>query len=63
MMCQALDQSLTAQDTESVERLRHHPDFCFALAGIVQPAARIWLQGWLEAMGRIPDRPGPDNPF
>jgi len=31
-------------------RFRHHRDFILALARVIHPGARFWLQGWLDAV-------------
>jgi len=31
-------------------RFRHHRDFIPTLARVVHPGARLWLQGWLDAV-------------
>lgn len=49
-ICRALDTELAADDLEGQVRFRQHRDFILALAGVAPPAARIWLQGWLEAV-------------
>ncbi len=46
LLCQALPLS---ESKEAQARLRQHRDFVLALAQVVPPAARLWLQGWLEA--------------
>ena len=28
----------------------YHRDFIFTLARVVHPGARLWLQGWLDAV-------------
>lgn len=50
MMCTALEQSVPPGDEEGQTRFRHHRDFVLALAQVVPPGARLWLQGWLEAL-------------
>ena len=50
LICQAMGQASPSDDPEGMARLRQHRDFVFALAGVVPPAARFWLQGWLEAV-------------
>lgn len=51
LFCQALEQESASGDQESQTRIRQHRDFVFALAEVVPPGARLWLQGWLEAVG------------
>jgi hypothetical protein len=47
---QALEQVIAPDDEEEVARFRHHRDFILALARVVRPGARLWLQGWLDAV-------------
>ncbi len=49
LMCAALEYSLSPNDEEGQTRFRHHRDFVLAVAQVVPPGARLWLQGWLEA--------------
>jgi hypothetical protein len=37
-------------DLEEQARFRQHRDFVLTLARVVSPGARLWLQGWLEAV-------------
>lgn len=41
------------------ERYRHHRDFILALAQLMPPAARLWLSGWLDAVGYGATAKGP----
>jgi hypothetical protein len=50
MMVEALEQVIAPEEAAELTRLRHHRDFVFTLARIVQPGARLWLQGWLDAV-------------
>jgi hypothetical protein len=59
LICQAMEQELPPDDEDGQAvrlsahdkaRLRQHRDFILALACVVPPAARLWLQGWLEAV-------------
>jgi hypothetical protein len=62
MMVQAMEQTISPDDEAEADkghpadkvhpmaRLRHHRDFIFALARVVHPGARLWLQGWLDAV-------------
>jgi hypothetical protein len=47
---QALEQVIAPDDEEEIARFRHHRDFILALARVVRPGARLWLQGWLDAV-------------
>jgi hypothetical protein len=47
---QALEQVIAPDDEEEVARFRHHRDFILTLARVVRPCARLWLQGWLDAV-------------
>jgi hypothetical protein len=61
MMCAALDQDISPNDEEGQTRFRHHRDFVLALAQVMPPGARLWLQGWLEAT--VLRTPAFDLPF
>jgi len=50
MMIQAMEQVIPADDEDELARFRHHRDFILALARVVHPGARLWLQGWLDAV-------------
>ncbi len=50
MTIQAMEQVIPADDEEEMTRFRHHRDFIFALARVIRPGARLWLQGWLDAV-------------
>jgi len=50
MLCQAMDQNTSGRAPDETTRLRQHRDFILTLAQVVPPAARLWLQGWLEAV-------------
>jgi hypothetical protein len=62
MICQAIEQAEGPDNGEGQARLRHHRDFILSLAGAVSPGARLWLQGWLDAVGQGAFA-GPDLPF
>jgi hypothetical protein len=49
-MIQALEQAISPDDEAEITRFRHHRDFIFALARLVHPGARLWLQGWFDAV-------------
>jgi len=61
MICSALDQGISPNDEEGQTRFRHHRDFVLALAQVVPPGARLWLQGWLDATASR--TPALDMPF
>ena len=50
MMIQAMEQTISPHDEAELVRFRHHRDFIFVLARVVHPGARLWLQGWLDAV-------------
>ncbi|MFQ6100017.1 MAG: hypothetical protein ACE5OS_02125 [Anaerolineae bacterium] len=50
LMVQAMEQVIAPEDEDEMARFRHHRDFVFALARLVHPGARLWLQGWLDAV-------------
>ncbi len=51
MLCLVLDQDAASGDQEGQTHVRQHRDLVFALAKVVPPGARLWLRGWLEALG------------
>ena len=51
MFCLVLEQDAASGDQDGQTRVRQHRDFVFALGRVVPPSARIWLRGWLEAVG------------
>jgi hypothetical protein len=42
-------------DDEEQRRFRHHRDFILNLARLIPPHARLWLQGWLDAVSQLTD--------
>jgi len=50
MMIQAMEQVIAPDDEDELACFRHHRDFILTLARVVQPGARLWLQGWLDAV-------------
>jgi hypothetical protein len=50
MMIQAMEQVIASNDEGEMTRFYHHCDFILALARVVHPGARLWLQGWLDAV-------------
>jgi hypothetical protein len=58
----ALEQEVPPDDQEGRIRMQQHRDFIFGLTRVVPLGARLWLQGWLDAVSlgnRAPD----DLPF
>ncbi len=45
-----MEQVIPADDEDEMPRFCHHRDFIFALARVIRPGARLWLQGWLDAV-------------
>ena len=54
MICRAMEEELPPdlQDDsdDAITRYRQHRDFVLALSRVVPLAARLWLQGWLDAV-------------
>ena len=50
MTIRALEDVIPPEDEEETVRFRHHRDFILSLARVVHPGARLWLQGWLDAV-------------
>lgn len=50
MICYALETEIDPDDEAELARFRQHRDFIFILARLVPPGARLWVQGWLEAV-------------
>ena len=67
MAIQAMEQVIGPDDEQEMMRFRHHRDFILALAQIVPLGARLWLQGWLDAVAHgafaRPDRDQVDSIF
>jgi hypothetical protein len=49
LLCRAIEAEPAPRAEETLIRLRQHRDFVLTLTELVPPAARLWLQGWLEA--------------
>ena len=47
---QAMEQVIAPEQEDEITRFRHHRDFILSLARVVHPGARLWLQGWLDAV-------------
>jgi hypothetical protein len=50
LMIEAMEHEIAPGDKAEIARFRHHRDFVFMLAQVIPPGARLWLQGWLEAV-------------
>jgi hypothetical protein len=50
LICQAMEISIDPDDEAELTRFRQHRDFILTLARLIPPDARLWLQGWLEAV-------------
>ncbi len=50
LMIEAMEDEIPADDEVERARFRHHRDFILTLSQIIPPGARLWLQGWLEAV-------------
>jgi hypothetical protein len=46
----AMENEIPPDDDAELARFQHHRDFILMLAQLIQPGARLWLQGWLEAV-------------
>ncbi len=53
LLCQAMEQELASDDVEGQTRFRQHRDFVLALSQVIPPAARLWLEGWLDALAFV----------
>jgi hypothetical protein len=62
LMCQAMEREIDPRDENELTRFRQHRDFIFTLGRLIPPGARLWLQGWLEAVAHGAFA-GPDLPF
>jgi hypothetical protein len=50
MMVEAMECDIPPDDEAEMTRFRHHRDFAFMLSRVIPPGARLWLQGWLDAV-------------
>jgi hypothetical protein len=50
VICRAMETEIPPDDETELVRFRQHRDFIFTLAQLIPPGARLWLQGWLEAV-------------
>ena len=62
LICQAMETAIDPEDEAELVRFRQHRDLIFTLARLIPPGARLWLQGWLEAVAHGAFAP-PDIPF
>ncbi|HID87083.1 MAG TPA: hypothetical protein EYP55_06840 [Anaerolineae bacterium] len=62
LICRAMETEIDPEDEAELARFRHHRDFILTLARLIPPGARLWLQGWLEAVAHGAFAP-PDTPF
>jgi hypothetical protein len=54
LICRAMETEIPPDDEEQ-RRFRHHRDFILNLARLIPPHARLWLQGWLDAVSQLTD--------
>ncbi|MGD2176267.1 MAG: hypothetical protein PVG71_00435 [Anaerolineae bacterium] len=50
LMIEAMEHEIAPGDDEQMAHFRHHRDFILILSQMIPPGARLWLQGWLEAV-------------
>lgn len=50
LVVEAMEHEIPSDDRAEMVRLRHHRDFIFTLARVIPEGARLWLQGWLDAV-------------
>jgi hypothetical protein len=50
VLCLAMETEIHPDDEAELARFRQHRDFILTLARLTPPGARLWLQGWLEAV-------------
>ena len=62
MICRAMETEIDPAHEDELARFRQHRDFIFTLARLIPPGARLWLQGWLEAVAHGAFA-APDFPF
>jgi hypothetical protein len=55
LICRAMETKIPLDDEEERRRFRHHRDFILNLARLIPPHARLWLRGWLDAVGQLTD--------
>lgn len=51
LMVEAMERDIAPENESEMTRFKHHRDFVFMLARVIPPGARLWLQGWLDAVG------------
>lgn len=49
-LIEAMEHEIPPDHESEMARFRHHRDFIFSLAQMIPPGARLWLQGWLDAV-------------
>jgi hypothetical protein len=50
LMIEAMEHEMVLGDEKERTRFRNHRDFILVLSQVIPPGARLWLQGWLEAV-------------
>lgn len=50
LMIEAMEHEMVIDDEMEITRFRNHRDFILVLSQVTPPSARLWLQGWLEAV-------------
>jgi hypothetical protein len=50
LMIEAVEDEIAPDDEGERTRFRNHRDFILVLSQVIPPGARLWLQGWLEAV-------------
>lgn len=51
LVVEAMENEIAPDDDAEMARFRHHRDFMFMLSRVIPSGARLWLQGWLDAVG------------
>jgi 3D (Asp-Asp-Asp) domain-containing protein len=50
LMIEVMEHEIVPGDDTEMARFRHHRDFILVLSQVIPLGARLWLQGWLEAV-------------
>jgi hypothetical protein len=50
LIIEAMEQDIAPDNEMEMARFQHHRDFVLVLARVIPPGARLWLQGWLDAV-------------